>query len=786
MKRIFSQSLGVAPVVLLISSFGGASADAQNGPPGVGGVLNPAAAPNRAGRSAPPRILDIDAAHLGQLATLATRGDVNAISLSAALARLRADPAAQGALAQWVRDGGVVFLHTDAAQFFGYHTVRARTTTNAVAGQLFGRARAALPFGAHPLLWGALGNDRAGGNGGDNAGQGGESLGVHTVFYEMREGDHLVLDHPAGVPLLRVTDLAQPEQQPLYAAAIAPYGRGWAVFTPAVVETHRGDGAAFLQNLKRLIAASARASRTTPGDADPAASQPGAFSPGGMMPGNTLTSLPATLIERSGAAFSHAGAAQLDFGALAQQFKIALDTSLASPGAPDTLSPDVAGGVPPVAPALGVAPDPKLKAPRLMLTQREAQLTVDLLGAARANAALRPHAQALIALLCARLELQRNDLSKADAWLQQVESLRPDTAEPLLWRGIIAAGQAEDITLSSPQRASLLGVAATSWQKALGAGPLVRIAATPRVPGAVSVAQNSAALSGATDISGVPRALIQSWGAASSFAANMMSVEPPLTQLFGTLESGLVLRNFPNDPTLRLAGPAAALVARSGSILGWHAAAEELLIFPTPQYYAAYRRAAGTPQSVPNPTGSYGDISGSRILMMAQPSLPIILPPARPGLPPRVTQLGSSVAPIISQLHAYVLINSLAEGGTPVPDWMQLGIVGLTGLKVSGAGAGVNSLALLRPYAAAGQLLNAQQFQGVSQRTGGNGYISGLAEAQGATMMDYFYARFGAGNVVETLQRLGAGQSVDDALNATAGMNEQQFFESWYNAMFGR
>ena len=775
MNQKFSRALVALPIILLISRVG-PMAHAQD---------SPTVAPKRVGSSA-PRILEIDAAHLGQLATLIAPGDVNAISLNASLAGLRAVPAAQSALAQWVRAGGVVFLHTDAAQFFGYHTVQARATTNAVAGQLFGRARAALPFGAHPLLWGGPGGDGANGN----AGQGG-SLGVHTVFYEMREGDHLVLDHPAGVPLLRVTDLAQPEQQPLYAAAIAPYGRGWAVFTPAVVETHRGDGAAFLQNLKRLIASSARAMRAgmsaAPDTLDPTlapAAPPVDAPPPGPLPGNTLVSLPASLIERAGAVTSGAGGAQADLGTLAQGFQNALAVPSASPGAPDLADPAAA----PVAAANGL--DPKTVAPRLMLTQREAQLTIDLLNAARANAALRPHAGAMIALLNARLALQRGDGGKAEAWLQQAEGLRPDTAEPLLWRGILAAGQSEDITLSAPQRANLLAAATSSWQQALTAGPLVRLAPTPGIQGVANAGTPGAtgAALGATDISGVPRALIQAWGAASSFAANMMSVEPPLTQPFGAPGSGLVLRNFPNDPTLRLAGPAAGLIANSGVVLGWRADEEELLIFPTPQYYAAYRRAAGLQQTVPNPTGSYGDVNGSRILMLAQISLPIILP-GRPGQPPRFAQLGTAVAPVISRLHAFVLINELAEGGTPVPDWMQLGLVGLTGIKVTGALTGGgnedNALALLRPYAVNGQLLNAQQFQGISMRTGGNGYVSGLAEAQGAAMMDYFYARFGAGNVVETLQRLGAGQDVDDALNATTGMTEQQFFQSWYQTTFG-
>jgi hypothetical protein len=41
--------------------------------------------------------------------------------------------------------------------------------------------------------------------------------------------------------------------------------------------------------------------------------------------------------------------------------------------------------------------------------------------------------------------------------------------------------------------------------------------------------------------------------------------------------------------------------------------------------------------------------------------------------------------------------------------------------------------------------------------------------------VDYFYARFGAGCVVETLQRLGSGQSMDQAMLATTGMTEKQF-----------
>ena len=60
------------------------------------------------------------------------------------------------------------------------------------------------------------------------------------------------------------------------------------------------------------------------------------------------------------------------------------------------------------------------------------------------------------------------------------------------------------------------------------------------------------------------------------------------------------------------------------------------------------------------------------------------------------------------------------------------------------------------------------------------------AEAQGLRLMLFFYNRFGAGRVAETLQRLGSGQSVDAALGATTGLSEAQFFAAWQRTEFGR
>ncbi len=158
-------------------------------------------------------------------------------------------------LQNWTRNGGVLILHTDVAQSFGFRTLYARSATRDQAGQLFGRARAALHFGMHPALW----------NGKSASSEGATfaALGVRIVFYQLRAGDCLVLGHPDGVPLLRVTDLARPtvgisgSNEPgfkeRYAAAIAPYGRGWVLVLPRFIETQRADGEVFEQNVGTLI-----------------------------------------------------------------------------------------------------------------------------------------------------------------------------------------------------------------------------------------------------------------------------------------------------------------------------------------------------------------------------------------------------------------------------------------------------------------------------------------------------------------------------------------------------
>jgi hypothetical protein len=88
----------------------------------------------------------------------------------------------------------------------------------------------------------------------------------------------------------------------------------------------------------------------------------------------------------------------------------------------------------------------------------------------------------------------------------------------------------------------------------------------------------------------------------------------------------------------------------------------------------------------------------------------------------------------------------------------------------------------LQGYWRRNQLLSPQQFRGVP--TDGSANLS-LPEEQATAMMLYFYKRFGSGRVVETLQRLGSRQTVDEALLATTGLTEEQFFTQWAADNFG-
>jgi hypothetical protein len=714
-----------------------------------------------------PRILQIEAKSAASVLSLAQRKDVDAVSLNLSSGDLQAQPGSREAIRAWVRGGGIVLLHTDLARWFGYSTVPARAPTPQVAGQLFGRAEAALPLGGHPLLWDGPAAGRRAPT---------EEPGVHLVYYELREGDHLVTEHPAAVPLLRVTDLAVADDMPLYAAAIAPYGQGWAVFTPYFIEQDRADGALFAQNLTQWIAG-VNATRRAPTASDTAANNTASSATSVAQ----WYSLPATFLEAASDAASR-NAGRLDAAATLQEmyktFQAAPSTPAVLPAteapAPNAETPEAEEAAP-------------TDAPRLLLRREELTALAALLSGASTPAAAADAAgpdappnqaqtaratpaqarvAALLYLLRARLELQRNQTTAAAGWVQAAAAIAPDSAEVLLWKGVLTAGPAANLALASPDRAALLAQSMQLWNAALTA---------PALAGAP--AQQSGL------IGSVPVALVQAWLASSQQRGQLLNVEPPLVALLGTAANPVVVRHFPDDATLRLALPAGDLLPRASEAMGWRASEEEILIFPTLEYYQAYRAAAGLGQpAIADATGAGGDVVGHRILMISQPALPVILPSGTPGAPPRVVQFGTAVPVIISRLHAYVLMHQLVRDGNPPPAWLQVGLVTLANLTVT-TDVGLNGvdMEMLRRNAQAGGLLTPEQFRAVLARP----TPGGTAEAEAARLLAFFYARFGPGGVVETLQRLGAGETTDEALTAVTGMNEEQFFLAWRNADFG-
>ena len=88
---------------------------------------------------------------------------------------------------------------------------------------------------------------------------------------------------------------------------------------------------------------------------------------------------------------------------------------------------------------------------------------------------------------------------------------------------------------------------------------------------------------------------------------------------------------------------------------------------------------------------------------------------------------------------------------------MTLGLSTLADLAVNGDTVSTGYDQELRRYAATGALLTPRQFEGQL----GNATI--LAQAQSTSIMRYLYDQFGAGLVDETIPRIGAGQSVDEA-----------------------
>jgi hypothetical protein len=525
------------------------------------------------------------------------------------------------------------------------------------------------------------------------------------------------------------------------------------------VETHRADGAAFLGNLSRFAVETALASRHrfTRHFAD-----------------DDVLAVPARLLDNYGTPTADGRQTEAGPNAWAQ---LLIPSDNITPGQVqgDTIVRDVTPGA---------SAMPRTEA-QLLVTRREIRaLSFGL--SPEAGTTAQDAARALLAIMRARLALQRNDAQKAAPWLKQALQLAPNAAETLWLQGSLAATQGEDIYQPSQSRSAAYFSAAQSWNAALNATSIAEwLLSQDRA--VANVVNTGTAINRAKDLAGVPRDMIALWRDAANFLGNQTRVEPPLAQLYGAPGNPVLVRFFPDDPQLPILAPATQLLSRASANVGWRAEDEEAVLFPSTNYFGAYRTASGwLRQGTPLPPLS-GDVNGSRMFLLTD--LPPIGLGTAGGVLPRADPLNTGLTPDLlpaarlARLHTYVLINALAGGGTPVPAWMHYGLSGLVNEGVSSDLLAASRLGqAYTDSLKTGGLFTPEQFA----RAGTQVNTLTQAEAQAYRLMSFFYKRFGTGAVAETLQRLGAGQSVDDALFATTGLTESEFFAAWHRAEFGR
>ena len=788
-------------------------------------------------------VANLDAAALDDLPALLNRYPTaltvqvtrDTLQKSAAWPRLR----------DWVQRGGVVFLHNDAAQLFGYGTVPARLSRPEMAGQLFGRARAAWPWGAQPLLNGPR--------------------PVETVFYQMPPGDHLVNALNGATALLRVSDLADldagaPNAAPLFAAAIAPFGRGWAVFAPQIIETHRGEGAIFSTQLWQLATARSPAPRPENAEAE--------------KPLQTYLALgaevfeaalpPQLLREPRAANVPPATTAEVDFVALQNQLDALLrprNTNETNDSLRDAAQPNQNT-------ELGAPKRDGKAQPALMLSSEEVDAMAQLAHQAadpQAPALVRARGLARLEIWRARWELQQPGGGAAAGWLDAAaQQLTPPDADNkwkprqedidaapefcgiAFWQGVLNCAPALDVLSdaviknqlyghsghSEPTRAQMWQSVADGWQFAARADDEDVFA-----------------------LSGTQEAWLKIWATEADKRAALLDLYPTNREIQGDsqlplmlasdepasrdvptiLESGLPelwlpmwLGMNPGTNNWGISQNTAKLsqyriitgvklgvtLAAASRALGWRADREEAIVLPTPDHYRQFRNVQGPIAQVRLPAAGVdalisstdlslyapdplGNVVGQQMLMTSLFQLKAADPEVdtegrRIGLPHN-RAIGTGTPSIAGWMHAQVLINALAEGGAPVPLWIRDGLGALSAYEtLRAANLQTNDIELASDDAARaflikqGNLLAPRDFAGLSRKPNTASPLDTIATAQSMRMMRFFYNRFGAGAVVETLQRLGAGQNIDAALNATTGLNQNAFFAAWRAAETSR
>jgi hypothetical protein len=147
----------------------------------------------------------------------------------------------------------------------------------------------------------------------------------------------------------------------------------------------------------------------------------------------------------------------------------------------------------------------------------------------------------------------------------------------------------------------------------------------------------------------------------------------------------------------------------------------------------------------------------------------------------------------MARLQAQALINSITAGGTPPPDWMSDGFTNLARLYMAhaltnpktpaasflyvlGNGTGWHSRGsrlprqVDEPGAPAWWRSDTEYFRSAAEIV-----LIDKPQSQPTTLaLQALYKRVGKGGVAEIMQRLGAGESVDEAFEAVTGMTETE------------
>lgn len=748
-------------------------AQAQNNP----APAAPAPAPQNATNA--PAAFRIARVEDDQVATLRNlhSGTKLLVYLGASAEAVQADAAAFKSLKNWIKGGGVMAVYSDAATLFGFDLQIARQGNPQQGGQLFGRAISAVPLGSEPLLWKLplTVNDVAGAALpalDDSAPRPGRrnklSVGdptefaAVTVYYQLQPGDSLLVSHPTATPLLRVTDLAQPQTN-LFASAITSYGNGWIIFLPDQVESQRAQSGQFLNNIVSMAA-----NPPLPVDINAIAATADTVNSDTPNYAPLLKELQKRLAGNPNPT-TKTPAANEDNQAAPEENNNADDNTIPAAATAATLD---------LMPATLQVPVPLAKAMVRAISDAQSPTPP-------ANAKERVAAAVALWMLQAKLQRAANYSAADDdtnsysanvnSWLQMASDIAPSAREVLFWKGAVAAQDAANVALPSPRRAAAFAAASNNWNEAATATPLLTpVVATTSTPPTGASAATSASFGE------ISPAILTDWAKEANKAATVTALEPPVATLSGRGGSGVVIRHFSDDPTLRLAFPSIQKLQSLAGQFGWIAPNEEVLVFPNEAALTTYANRLGPLEPGERPLasafGRYGRVLGNRILMVSQPSQPIILP----GPPPRVIQTGTAAAAIVGRLHGELLLNALTEDGTPVPIWMRLGVMNLASDAVT-----VENTADQRPdqellkAGQTNQLLSPDQFNAGAL----NKQSSDLADMESKSLMSYFYQQFGSGAVMETAQRLGSGEDIDQALQATTQMNEAEFFTAWYAAL---